>query len=167
MKFFVSRQQYWGVEPEEGTIVEVCTGGSDYANADMLCPKWRSLGEGRGFKDPREAIEAAITIKDAWIQAGEENAKVGYGSTGGFTLPFEGKEDEDCRAWAEKVYAKLPKCQACGELRGEERECFGNDYSTHMNDKGERYPFCSQYCAEKDQELNDRLTDAFEDVEED
>ena len=34
MKYFVSRQSYWG--EEEPLVVEIAHGGLDYANADML-----------------------------------------------------------------------------------------------------------------------------------
>jgi hypothetical protein len=32
MKYFVSRQCYWGVEPDDANTVEIAMGGCDYAN---------------------------------------------------------------------------------------------------------------------------------------
>lgn len=141
MKFFVSRQQYWGVEEEEGTVVEVAYGGLDYANPDMLGTKWRELGEGKEFTDPREAVEAAIRVCDAWRKAGCPHAKVAMGSTGGCTIPFEPKEYDACRARAAELFEKLPKCAECGELLG--TETFTHDLV--MDDE----KFCREYCAEK------------------
>lgn len=141
MKYFVSRQNYWGVEPEEGTVVEIAAGGLDFANPDMLVPKWKNLGEGQEFSDPREAVACAIKICQAWRLAGEENAKIACGFTGGNTLPFEPKAIEELEAWAEATYEKLPKCDCCGMLLG--KETYGHEYS-------DGYPFCSEYCSEKD-----------------
>lgn len=141
VKFFVSRQQYWGVEEEEGTVVEVAYGGLDYANPDMLTTRWRELGEGKEFTDPREAVEAAIQVCDAWRKAGCPLAKVAMGSTGGCTIPFEPKEYDEARARAVEIFEKLPKCAECGETLGS--ETFTHEFV--MDDE----LFCSGNCAEK------------------
>jgi hypothetical protein len=138
-KFFVSRQTYWGVESEEGTIVEVAFGGLDYANPDMLVPKWGRLGEGKEFSDPREAVAAAIAVCDAWRASGEVNAKVAMGSTGGNTIPFEPKEYDEARKRAQELYDKMPKCAECGEALGRET------YIHELDDD----KFCSDRCAEE------------------
>lgn len=139
-KFFVSRQNYWGVEEEDSHIVEVVSGGSDYANPDMLVAKWPSLGEGKEFSDPREAVEAAIRVCDQWRASGETNAKVAMGATGGSTMPFEPKEYDEARKRAEELYEKLPKCDQCGEVLGKE---------TYSHDLDEEGNFCSEVCADK------------------
>jgi hypothetical protein len=142
MLYFVNRQSYWGVEEKDSVIVEIAVGGSDYANPGMLVPKWRNLGEGQEFKDPREAVEAAIAICRAWRQAGEKKAKVAYGCTGGFTMPFDPATFLKAQDWADDRFEKLPKCDVCGDLMGEE------DHYTHeFADKDEN--FCSEHCAEK------------------
>jgi hypothetical protein len=141
MKFYVSRQRYYGVDEDEGTIVEVAAGGSDYANPDQLGCKWRNLGEGRTFEDPMEACECAIQICEAWRASGEKNAKVGMGSTGGFTLPFDGQDYDTLRQRAQAWHDKLPKCDMCGELLGEKTWRSPEDWDDSR--------FCREYCAEK------------------
>lgn len=138
-KFFVSRQRYWGVDEEEASIVEIAIGGSDYANADMLGAKWKSLGEGKEFADPREAVNAAIAICEAWRTTGEKHAKVAMGATGGFSMPFEGEDFDALRKRAEEMYDKLPKCVRCGELLGE-------TVYNHI-ECTDREEFCSENCA--------------------
>ena len=150
-KWFVSRQSYWGVDEEEGTIVEVAQGGLDYANPDMLGAKWPHLGEGKEFSDPREAVTAAIAICEEWKKT-NPNARVAMGATGGNTLPFEGQEYDVLHKRAEDIYEKLPKCAECGDLLGD--ETFTHDYAD--DDK-----FCREYCAEKNhgKYLEDMLPD--------
>ena len=140
MKFFVSRQQYWGIDPEDGTVVEVAVGGLDFANPDMRVVRFKSLGEGKEYNDPIEAAEAAIAICVRW-RAEEPNAKVAYGSTGGNTLPFDAEtEFEGIREWAKLLHEKLPKCAHCSDLLDLKHK-FHHDLSD-----GEE--FCSENCAD-------------------
>lgn len=144
MKYAVSRQRYWGVEPEDGTVVEIAVGGIDYMNPDALGARWP--GELQEFDDPREAVEAAIKIKDAWLASGESNAKVAYGCTMGFTMPMDAKEDDQARAWAEQAYEKLPKCRECANVLP--KHPYGNEHTVMLDNE---YPFCSEHCADKDE----------------
>jgi hypothetical protein len=133
--YFVSRQKYW---PEGTPVVEVCSGGRDFANPDMLVPKYP--GEGREYLDPREAVEEAIKIRDMWAKDHpSEPINLGVGNTGGFTMPFEAVTfGEKARDWAREQYEKLPKCDRCGEIIIPKEKCtneFGVD-------------FCSERCAE-------------------
>lgn len=138
MPFFVSRQNYW---PDGEMIVEVAEGGLDYSGADMLVPKWRALGEGQEYTDPREAVDAAIQIRDVWrASSGNPEIEIGVGCTMGFTLPFEPATDEYAKTWAEKKYEALEKCVQCGELIGKER------YTHDLN--FDREGFCSSNCSE-------------------
>ena len=117
--WFVSRQLYWGVEPEDQNCVEIAAGGIDYANPDMLVAKFS--GEGEEYTDPREAVEAAIQIRDAWKAASPSLViNIAHGATGGATMPFEGDTDAALKAWAEKQYKNLPKCSHCGDVLGKE-----------------------------------------------
>lgn len=141
--WYVSRQHYWGIEERDAYVVEVAFGGSDFANADQLVAAWPRLGEGQTFNDPREAVEAGISIVRMWRKT-ERRAKLAIGATGGHSLPFESKTFKEARAWAKKRYEQLPKCNECGELRDEDHS-YGNDF-TMMED--ERYPFCSESCAD-------------------
>lgn len=102
MKWFVSRQAYWGMEPDKQNVVEIAAGGLDYANPDMLAAKYP--GEGREYTSAREAVEAALSIRDAWRRdAPHKVITVARGFTGGCTMPFEADEDDAAlRAWAEK-----------------------------------------------------------------
>lgn len=139
--YFVSRQSYW---PNGDAVVEVCTGGRDYCNPDMLVERYPGLGEGKEFADPVEAVEAAIKIRDCWnilLIDGEDNARVEVGNTGGFTMPFEDyPTDEWLRHWARKEKASLPRCGQCGGLLGD-NPCRVPDLDDEV--------FCSENCAEK------------------
>jgi len=141
-KWFVSRQHYWH---SGDLVVEIAGGGLDYANADMLCDKYPKLGEGQEYDDPREAVRAAIAIRDAWNKDESETARVEAGFTGGWSMPFEEEPtDEDLIAWAQKEWESIPKCPGCGEpMYSDER--YGHQFT-------DEYEFCSQSCAEKDYE---------------
>lgn len=139
MLYFVSRQKYW---PEGNSIVEIACGGLDYAGADMLVPKYRHLGEGKEFNDPREAVEAGIQILRTWKADGEKRARLAYGSTGGMTMPFEPCTIKEAETWAEKAWEKLPKCDGCSSVLP--KETYTHELA--MNDE----KFCSERCAEKD-----------------
>lgn len=119
MKYFISRQHYWDTD---NYIVEVAGGGLDFANPDMLVPlpEWRSRGDGKEFNDPRKAVEAAIEIRNLWRAAGCISAEIGCGFTHGFTLSFEPISSEEAEQWAEKEWTKLPKCNECEKILGED-----------------------------------------------
>lgn len=139
MKWFVSRQSYWGVDPEDQYCVEIASGGIDYANPDMLVKKYD--GEGEEYTDPRKAVEAALSIRDSWKNdKSDEIINVAYGDTMGMTMPFEGDTDEALKKWAEKKYESLPKCDRCGDL------IEGNGYK--LSDDPD-FTFCQEYCAEE------------------
>ena len=139
MPFFVSRQGYWGADPDECWVVEIAGGGRDYANPDMLCAKY--AGEGEEYEDPREAVEAALAIAESWRNdAPDKVISVAYGHTMGFTMPFEPtkQKKKKLRQWAEETYNKLPRCDQCGGLLPER----------HLEYE-EGFKFCREYCAEK------------------
>ena len=139
MRFFVSRQCYWGVDPSEANTVEIATGGCDYANPDMLVEKYP--GEGVTYTDPREAIQAAFEIAQAWKRdCPKLKINIAHGFTAGMTMPFEGSTKKEIKAWADKVYQGLPKCAECGDILGDEK--YGlEDFPDEK--------FCREYCAEE------------------
>lgn len=139
-KWFVSRQDYWGVCEGDGTIVEVVSGGVDFANPDMLGVKWPHLGEGKEFNDPREAVSAAIAICEEWKKT-DPNAHVAMGGTLGFTCYMEWEEYDVLRLKAEELWEKLPKCAECGGILGKK---------TYTHDLSDGAEFCRTYCAEED-----------------
>lgn len=139
MSYGVSRQRYWGVDEENGTVVEVAAGGLDYANPDMLVPRWPKLGEGQEYLDPTEAAAAAIRVCDAWREAGETLAQVAYGATGGNTMPFDPCTYEELNTWAEQRLESLPKCVRCGDILGKK--------TYKMQDDPFEQVFCSDNCA--------------------
>jgi len=143
-KWVVTRQCYYGAEYPY--TVEIAFGGLDYANPDMYCTKYP--GEGDEYTDPREAAQTALEIAKQW-QTDEPDKDIGvaYGSTGGYTLPFEKCEEAKLLAWAEKRWEDLPKCQRCGEVMGEEG---------WMDAYGE-ITMCSEYCSDKNHEELERL----------
>lgn len=137
LPYTVTRQSQW---PSGDQLVEVSAGGLDYSNPDMLVPKWARLGEMDTFDSPILAVEAAINICEAWRRDGCPEAQIGYGATGGMTMPFDACTYEEARAWAAKREAELPRCDRCEELLGRER------YTVpEMDDQ----QFCREYCAEE------------------
>ena len=137
MPYTVTRQSQW---PSGDKVVEVSAGGQDYTNPDALGSKYGRLGEFETFISPVLAVEAAIAICRAWRKDGAPSAKVGYGATGGMTMPFDSCTYEEARAWAAKREEQLPRCDRCGELLPEE-------HYTVPDLDGER--FCREYCAEE------------------
>jgi hypothetical protein len=146
MPYYVSRQLYW---PDGDPVVEIAAGGLDYANPDMLCTRF--AGEGETYTDPRDALAAAISIRDEW-QAHERRRKesrinpddirIEHGFTAGFTMPFMSHdEDAELLAWAEKEAESLPRCDRCGEI------IEGNPIRIWGDLLEER--FCADYCAEQ------------------
>lgn len=144
--YTVTRQIQW---PDGDPVVEVSEGGVDYTNPDALVAKY--AGEFEEFKDPRDAVEAAISICREWRKDGKKNAKVGIGATGGMTMPFDTCTFKEAKEWADSVYKKLQRCPTCGEITEDLREWwqageyFADDFLP--NDDGEKY--CSEFCAEK------------------
>jgi hypothetical protein len=140
MKYFVSRQVYWGVELEDQNTVEIASGGLNYANPDMLVAKY--AGEGDEYTDPVKAVEVAFAIAEAWQKDKPElKINIAHGFTGGNTIPFEGCNKEELIEWAKKAHEKLPKCDQCGEILDEKSTYKLCDYPD--------YKFCSEYCAEQ------------------
>lgn len=137
MPYTVTRQHQW---PGGDHVVEVSAGNRDYTNPDALVTKFARLGEWETFASPILAVEAAIKICEAWRTDGCPEAQIGYGATGGATMPFDSCTHEEARAWAAKREASLPRCDGCGELLPEEH------YTVPGLD-GER--FCREYCAEE------------------
>ena len=116
-KYFVSRQCYW---PDQIWVVEIAIGGMDFANPNMLNPHFKEFGEGKEFSNPIEAVESAISIKKEWLKRySKEPISIAFGSTGGFTMPFDSCTDEEAIEWADKEYSKLPKCYECGKVLGD------------------------------------------------
>ncbi len=140
MPYHVSRQnQYYNRQ----LVVEVEANGLDYSGADALCEEYRSLGEGKDFDDPRDAVAAAILIRDAWRKDGADVAGISIGTTGGMGFevePFDGTDD-DLRAVAAERWELLPKCDRCGEKLPE-------NGGYHIHDNPDVGTFCSEKCAD-------------------
>lgn len=162
MDYYVSRQVYW---PDGVCAVEVVSGGSDNSGPDQLVPNYRDYGEGDTFDDPREAVRAAIAVRDAWqidldwiASTGTDKPRkavlTGFTTGYGMVLPDE-YSDDAARAWAEKEYAELPKCDHCGDLLPD------NPYGSESSILDNEYPYCSEYCAETaEREFLDSITAA-------
>ena len=138
--WYVSRQSYWGVDPDEQNMVEIAFGGLDYANADMLVSKY--AGEGEEYNDPREAVTAAILIARQW-RKDQPKLKIGIasGCTGGYTMPFEKSSVKELKDWAEKTWQELPKCDQCGKVLPKE--------FWQPTDDPDLGRYCSEYCCDK------------------
>lgn len=145
--YTVTRQIQW---PEGKPVVEVSYGGINYCNPGALAEKY--LGEFEEFKDPRKAVETAIDICKSWRNDGEKKAKIGIGSTGGMSMPFETCTFKQAREWAEKEYKSLEKCPQCNRIVEKDHEKWSA--GRIVTNKGEfisdgQYVYCSEYCAEK------------------
>jgi len=136
MVFFVSRQHYFN---QNLNAVEIAFPSIDYSSPDMLVANY--AGEGEEYKDPRDAVEAALRIRDEWKKDSGEEIIVTAGSFNG----MEGEEetDEDLRAWAEKQYASMPKCAVCGEIIDPDEHYINPD--SEWNEE----KFCSEQHAER------------------
>lgn len=145
--FYVSRQH----DCEGELFVELETGGLDYAGPDMLVDRYRHLGEGREYVDPRDAARAAVAIRAAWrVDEPGETIGLSIGSTGGglvYHTPSDPTDDE-VLAWGEDRAGTMPKCPHCGEIADELDWRNGN--SDWTGDK-----FCSEECAIKAQEADE------------
>lgn len=138
--YYVSRQSYWGVEPEDQNTVEIASGGRDCANPDMLVTKYD--GEGDEYSDPVKAVEAALAIAEQWQKdCPTLQINVAHGFTGGSTMPFEGCDKDELIEWAKKAHEKLPKCDWCGEVLEDKSLYRLCDYPDEK--------FCGESCAEK------------------
>jgi len=138
----VTRQSQW---PDGGQVVEISSGGIDYTNPGALAAKYP--GEMEEYADPREAVEAAIKIAEAWkADAPDKDILIDHGATGGMTMPFDGMElgeetSRELREWAEGRWEAVAKCDQCGEaIRGN---------PTTLIDYGDDWQFCGEHCAER------------------
>ena len=149
-KWFVSRQVYW---PGGEHAVEV-SAGLDHASPGMIVVgKYKSLGEGKEFSDPREAAEAAILVRRAWAR--DLGKRIGL-TFGDADFGWEPRRQQELLAWADKVYEKAPKCARCGDVLGKERYTLTHPYE----EEGE---FCSSNCADRTyEELARELEPEFE-----
>jgi hypothetical protein len=136
--YTVTRQVQW---PDGLEVVEVSQGGLDYANPDVLSPRYPS--EGETYPNPRDAAAAAIDICRRWRKDGHKNARVAYGATMGFTMPFSPCTFKELREWAERRYRALvitlPSCESCGATIWDSKDAWwSRDYQG----------YCSQKCVE-------------------
>lgn len=150
--YTVTRQIQW---PEGLPIVEVSCGGLDYCNPDALVGKYS--GEFEEFKNPIEAVDAAISICRQWRKDGESKATVGIGATGGFTMPFDSCSFKNAARWAVKELETLEKCPYCNSILDNPEEYYNAGFFTEAAfipyEDGLKY--CSGYCAEKSSERED------------
>lgn len=146
--YTITRQMQWGTNE---SVVEVSSGGIDYANPNALVAKYS--GEFEEYKDPRKAVEVAIAIVKAWRKDGERKAKIGVGYTGGMVMPFEPETFAYARAWAKKEYEGLGKCPSCGKIFDNPKEWYQAGFLTQEGDflpYDDGFKYCSEYCAEKE-----------------
>ncbi len=134
MPYTLTRQCQW---PSGDNVVEISAGTNDYTNPDALVPSYPD--DGQTFDSPVEAVEAAIRVCEAWRKDGAADAQIGYGATGGMTMPFDACSFDDARVWARERLESLPKCDRCGEILPERR-------FTHQDLNDQK--FCREYCAE-------------------
>lgn len=144
--YTITRQCQW---PEGNNVVEISYGGIDYTNPDALVSKYP--GEFETFDNPIDAANTAIEICKAWRNDGTKDAKVGVGSTGGYTMPFEVSTFKEVREWSKKEFDTLEKCPICNAIVQDLKEWylagFYSDSGFFPYDDG--YKYCSESCATK------------------
>lgn len=151
----VTRQCHW---PDGKNVVEISHGTLDYANPDALAQKYK--GELQEYHDPREAVTVAIQIAQQWKRDYPGlSIHIDHGATCGFTMPFDGMPMgaatySHLGKWAKLLFEKLPKCEQCGEPLGKER------WKSDQYD--DEYNCCSEYCAEKKYEWEQKEQQKFE-----
>lgn len=144
-KWYVSRQMYW---PDGDKVVEIAFGGREYANPDKLSDNrtFRRLGSGSEYEDPREAVKAAIRVRDEWAKD-TEGVRIETGFTHGFTLPFdECPSDAELIASAHKEWAwiqeHVERCAECGDPIWSDTDWW------YIQDLGVDVKFCSEACVD-------------------
>lgn len=130
--YVVTRQ----LRTDGGAMVEISRGGLDYCNPDALQEKY--AGEFGEYPDPRDATRQAIKIMKSW-QADEpdQKIKIGYGDTLGMTMPFDSCTVAELERWGRKEYARLPRCDWCGDTILEDVVTLPDCEDV----------FCSEFCA--------------------
>ncbi len=149
--YTVTRQLQW---PDGIHMVEVSCGDHNYTNPDALSAQYS--GEFEEFTDARDAVEVAIEIARAWRKDSRKQVSLGYGSTGGSTMPFESSTVKAARAWARKAFEAAPKCAGCnGIMPDNNREYWrANDW--------DGLEYCSEYCADREAEFEAEQQAQFE-----
>lgn len=142
-KFWISRvSPCWGNTGEFDYYVEVAH-SFDATSPDALGAKYKKLGEGQGYEDPREAAKAAIAVCKQW-QADTPDDTIGLEwqtmAGGYFGVPADEVDETEILELAEKTYQSLPKCAKCGELLGTQ--------TYQLFDWIDDEEFCSENCAE-------------------
>ena len=134
-KYFVNCQhQYYS----GNYLVEIAYPDQDSIGSDMLATNYADEGE---YSDPREALEAAIKVRDA-LQVDYPKEKIGIAFGRFDMVEGEAQDLEELRAEIEKHYESLPKCDRCGKLRNEDET-----YTIYSDPSFGK--FCSEYCAEE------------------
>lgn len=146
-RYFVSRQMVW---PEGTPVVEIAA-CLDMAGPDMLVEHFKSAGEGREFDDPREAVQAAIHVRDLWWAAAREHLtfegweKVEVRLQRSFLIQEVDKlDDAALLVWADERFEKIRKCAECGDPIYDDKKAFYPE-GCHGD---EAFLCCREYCAE-------------------
>lgn len=114
--YFVSRQRYALCEPCE-RAVEIAFSNDNHApyehsSAEMLQPVFKSAGEGETFRYPRDAVAAALRVRDAWLkhqpEAEGDGIKLTVTTGGGMFAPEAFADETEAIAWAEGRYNGRP-----------------------------------------------------------
>lgn len=141
--FYVHRIHRW---PDGAFLVEVSE-GRDSADPGVLTTRYRNLGEGDAFFNPRNAATAAVRIMKQWqkddpVKFSDNMVTLSaIGLIGELGVPAEEMSALELFKWAKRQYALMPRCGRCGDpFRSDERYTIYDSY----DEEG----FCTDYCAE-------------------
>jgi hypothetical protein len=106
----------------------------------MISPsaRYRRLGDGQEFVDPRDAADAALALRAQWAHDIGKKVALSFGDA---DIGWSKSTRKDVLAWAEKAFERADKCAECGKPLGKER--------WRPTEWAEDDEFCSEYCADK------------------
>jgi hypothetical protein len=160
-RFVVTRQHYYYAD---AYVVEVETGGWDlvgpgWVKNDSQFPQqqaWLRRGCDQAYADPREAARVAFEVWRDWQEAAGPHGMIylSWGTTGSILTEHDPMDDNaENPYWtpvqlfmaADRTYAKLPRCDWCGNVLGDPRETS----SIWLIGRGPDDPrFCSESCGD-------------------
>jgi hypothetical protein len=138
MSVYISRQRDYS---NDCLFVELAVGGPKNAGKDILTARYP--GENKHLVDPRSCIDIAVEIHRRWnLDYGDEQKKLRIvGITTPLVYDFTTKGIAAAKTWADKAFANMDKCSACGRPLG------NHAIFEHANLANQL--FCAEVCVAK------------------
>ena len=135
MGYHISRQRDF---KSNCLFVEIAVGGKTKAGPDVLTARYPQ--EQKTYIDPRDTINIAEAIFQKWDRdyADEIKKLRIVGIENPLTYDFTPKGIAAAKMWADRIFANMSKCNACGKPMGNREPYNHNDLVNKT--------FCSEYC---------------------